>query len=67
MCSLLWAREYKELVSSHGYANHEIIIWKFPSMERSAELLGHSERVLNLSLSPDGSTVVSAGADQTLR
>jgi len=67
VCSMVWAPEYKELVSSHGYANNEIIIWKFPSMERSAELLGHSERVLNLSLSPDGSTVVSAGADQTLR
>ena len=67
VCSMVWAPEYKELVSSHGYANNEIIIWKFPSMERSAELLGHSERVLNLSLSPDGTTVVSAGADETLR
>ena len=67
VCSMVWAPEYKELVSSHGYANNEIIIWKFPSMERTAELMGHSERVLNLSLSPDGSTVVSAGADETLR
>ena len=67
VCSMVWAPEYKELVSSHGYANNEVIIWKFPSMERTAELLGHSERVLNLSLSPDGTTVVSAGADETLR
>ena len=35
--------------------------------ERTAELLGHTERVLHLSLSPDGSTVISAGADETLR
>ena len=67
VCSLVWAPEYKELVSSHGYANNEIIIWKFPSMERSAQLLGHTDRVLNLALSPDGSTLVSAGADETLR
>ena len=67
VCSLVWAPEYKELVSSHGYANNEIIIWKYPSMEKTAELLGHTERVLNLSLSPDGSTIVSAGADETLR
>ena len=67
VCSLVWAREYKELVSSHGYVNNEIIIWKYPSMERTAELLGHTERVLHLSLSPDGSTVISAGADETLR
>ena len=63
----MWAGEYRELVSSHGYANNEIIIWKFPSMERSAQLLGHTDRVLNLALSPDGSTLVSAGADETLR
>ena len=31
------------------------------------ELTGHSSRVLNLALSPDGTTVVSAGADETLR
>ena len=67
MCSLLWAKEYKELVSSHGYANHEIIIWKYPSMERVAELMGHTERVLHTALSPDGTTLVSAGADETLR
>ena len=67
VCSLVWAREYKELVSSHGYVNNEIIIWKYPTMERTAELMGHTERVLHLCLSPDGSTLISAGADETLR
>jgi len=67
VCSLVWANEYRELVSSHGYVNNEIIIWKYPTMEKTAELLGHTERVLHLSLSPDGSTVMSAGADETLR
>jgi len=67
VCSLLWAPEYKELVSAHGYANNEIAIWKYPSMTKTAELLGHTERVLHLAISPDGSTVVSGGADETLR
>jgi len=67
VCSLLWAGEYRELVSSHGYANNEVIIWRYPSMVKVAELLGHTERVLHTSLSPDGSTIVSAGADETLR
>ena len=67
VCSLLWAPEYRELVSSHGYANNEIVIWRYPSMVKVAELLGHTERVLNIKLSPDGSTLMSAGADETLR
>jgi cell division cycle protein 20 (cofactor of APC complex) len=67
VCSLLWAPEHKELVSAHGYANNEIAIWKYPSMTKTAELLGHTERVLHLAISPDGSTVVSGGADETLR
>ena len=32
-----------------------------------AELTGHTARVLHLAMSPDGSTVLSAGADETLR
>jgi len=67
VCSLLWASEYKELISSHGYANNEVVIWRYPQMTRTAELLGHTERVLHTALSPDGSTLVSAGADETLR
>lgn len=32
-----------------------------------AELTGHTQRVLHSAVSPDGSTVVTAGADETLR
>jgi len=67
VCSLVWANEYKELVSAHGYANNEVTIWKYPTMVKTAELLGHTERVLHMAISPDGSTIVSAGADETLR
>ena len=36
-------------------------------MTKVAELTGHSSRVLHLAMSPDGTTVLSAGADETLR
>lgn len=36
-------------------------------MTKVAELTGHTARVLHLAMSPDGSTVLSAGADETLR
>ena len=32
-----------------------------------AELKGHTQRVLHMSLSPDNSTVCTASADETLR
>jgi len=67
VCSLLWASQYKELVSAHGYAHNGVTIWKYPSMTKTAELLGHTGRVLHLAISPDNTTVVSAGADETLR
>ncbi|KDR03318.1 Cell division cycle protein 20-like protein [Zootermopsis nevadensis] len=38
-----------------------------PSAGRVAELTGHTARILQLAMSPDGSTVLSAGADETLR
>lgn len=67
VCSLLWSRTYSELISGHGFANNQLIIWKYPLMNKVAELTGHTARVLHLAMSPDGSTVLSAGADETLR
>lgn len=65
--ALLWSLTYRELVSGHGYSRNQLVVWKFPSMERVAELIGHERRVLHMARSPDSSVVVSAGADETLR
>ncbi|XP_076658822.1 cell division cycle 20 protein fzy isoform X2 [Halictus rubicundus] len=67
VCSLLWSTTYKEIVSGHGYAQNQLIIWKYPGMTKVAELTGHTSRVLHLAMSPDGTTILSAGADETLR
>ncbi|XP_049872484.1 cell division cycle protein 20 homolog [Pectinophora gossypiella] len=67
VCSILWSTHYKELISGHGYANNQLVIWKYPLMTRVCELTGHMARVLHMAMSPDGQAVVSAGADETLR
>lgn len=67
VCALLWSDAYKELASGHGFANNQLTIWKYPGMSKVVELTGHTARVLHLALSPDGSTILSAGADETLR
>jgi cell division cycle protein 20 (cofactor of APC complex) len=36
-------------------------------MIKVAELTGHTSRVLHMAQSPDGTTVVTAAADETLR
>ncbi|EDW03787.1 cell division cycle protein 20 homolog [Drosophila grimshawi] len=67
VCALLFSRHYKELISAHGFANNQLTIWKYPTMVKQADLIGHTSRVLQMAISPDGSTVISAGADETLR
>lgn len=67
VCSVVWSDNCHELASSHGFPNNDIVIWKYPNMTRLAELKGHSDRVLALSKSKDGTTLVSAGADETLQ
>lgn len=65
--SLVFAPNYKELVSAHGYAHNNVAIWKYPSLSKVAELNGHEDRVLSLTLSPDCSTVATVAADETIR
>lgn len=67
VCALLWSTHERELLSSHGYSRNELILWSYPTMAKKKELTGHTARVLHLAAAPDGSTVCSAGADETLR
>ncbi|KAJ0466064.1 putative transcription factor WD40-like family [Helianthus annuus] len=72
ICALEWNKHYKELVSAHGYSarderRNNLSLWRYPSMVKSGDLTSHSGRVLQLAQNPDGLTLVSASADETLR
>ncbi|TKW36837.1 hypothetical protein SEVIR_1G008300v4 [Setaria viridis] len=67
VCALLWNKNERELLSSHGFTHNQLTLWKYPSMVKMAELTGHTSRVLFMAQSPDGCTVASAAADETLR
>lgn len=74
VCALLWNRNDKEIISSHGYSQNQLTVWKvrpspiqYPQASKIVELHGHTQRVLYMALSPDGETVCSASADETLR
>mmetsp|Transcript_35638 Transcript_35638/g.41938 ORF Transcript_35638/g.41938 Transcript_35638/m.41938 type:complete len:548 (+) Transcript_35638:95-1738(+) len=80
VCSLLWSPNKKEIVSGHGFSQNQLVLWKYGNgngnggnggyqshLTKMMEFTGHTARVLHLDQSPDGSSVVSAGADETLR
>lgn len=67
VCALLWNKNERELLSSHGFTQNQLTLWKYPSMVKMAELTGHTSRVLFMAQSPDGCTVATAAGDETLR
>jgi len=48
VCNLAWSKHSSELVSTHGYSQNQILLWKYPSLTQVAKLTGHSYRVLYL-------------------
>lgn len=67
VCNLVWSKNVNEIVSTHGYSQNQIIIWRYPTMSKVATLTGHTFRVLYLAISPDGQTIVTGAGDETLR
>jgi len=67
VCNLQWSKNSNEIVSTHGYSQNQIVVWKYPSMTQVASLTGHTYRVLYLAMSPDGRVVVTGAGDETLR
>ena len=67
VCNLVFSKSSNELVSTHGYSLNQINVWKLPYMQKMATLTGHSFRVLYLSLSPDGQSIVTGAGDKTLK
>ncbi|MGH0179189.1 UNVERIFIED_CONTAM: hypothetical protein FKN15_015884 [Acipenser sinensis] len=46
ICSLLWAKETKKLITGHGLPKNLIVRWDFPSITKIAELHGEYFTVL---------------------
>jgi len=69
VCNLLFSKNSNEFVSTHGFNNNHVVIWKYPELSKVSILEGHTSRVLYLALSPDGETIVTGAgaADETLR
>ena len=64
VCSLAWNRHEREILSTHGFSKNQLCLWRYPSLAKAAELTGHTARVLHMAVSPDGTSVVTAAADE---
>ncbi|KAJ8904913.1 hypothetical protein NDN08_001427 [Rhodosorus marinus] len=67
VCNLAWSANVNELVSTHGYSQNQIIVWRYPKLSKVVMLTGHTTRVLYLSVSPSGESIVTGAGDETLR
>ena len=56
---LAWSRTVNELLSTHGYAQNALNLWKAPSLVNTTTLTGHTSRVLYVTLSPDGQSAAT--------
>jgi cell division cycle protein 20 (cofactor of APC complex) len=67
VCAIQWSITDRELISGHGYSDNQLSLWKYPSLVKVSDIMGNEGRTLGLCLSPDGTTVLSASADEILR
>lgn len=68
VCSLVWNKWERTILSAHGWLREDDLnLWSYPSLLRLASMRGHSERVLHMVVSPGGTRVATAAADETMR
>lgn len=73
--ALVWSRTSRELVSAHGHPTNHVRFWQQQPSSTSACHLkmaadieeAHAGRILHMTLSPDGQTLVTAGADESIK
>jgi len=67
ICNMVWSVNSDEIVTTHGYSQNHVSVWKCNPLKRIAKLSGHLSRVLYLAMSPDGQAIVTGSGDETLR
>jgi cell division cycle 20, cofactor of APC complex len=65
--SLRWSTQHKEIASTSGFPDNSISIWAYPTLVKNIEIPAHESRVLHSCLSPDGQTMATAAADESLK
>lgn len=67
VCGLRWSANHAEIVSTHGFGTNELALWHYPSLNKITGFKAHESRVLQVAMSPDATTVVTAAANEHLK
>ncbi|RWW08801.1 hypothetical protein BHE74_00026573 [Ensete ventricosum] len=80
VCNLVWSKNVNELVSTHGYSQNQIIVWRYPTMSKVCRLpinylsfvskfyyCWQQDVAHQLTLSFISQTIVTGAGDETLR
>lgn len=67
VCNIVFSKTEDELITTHGFSQNDICVWKRNGLKKTHSLVGHTSRVLHLALSPCGEFIVTGAGDETLR
>ncbi|PKK47625.1 hypothetical protein RhiirC2_859206 [Rhizophagus irregularis] len=65
--SIIWSKDFKELLSTHGFPNHNMTIWSYPTLNKTADIPAHESGILHSTISPDNQVVATAASDENLK
>ena len=68
VCTLTYLTKYKEIITSHGFQQNDLKLWKASGGIKLIKSFGsHDSRVLHTAISPDETSIASLGADESLK
>ena len=67
VCNLYWNENYNEIVSTHGFSQNHIALWKGNDLSSVASFHTHKERILYMAASPNGQSIATAACNDTLQ
>ncbi|KAM0678091.1 ubiquitin-protein transferase activating protein [Binucleata daphniae] len=67
ICAIIYSEKYKEIITSHGYSENSINLWKASTMQHINTFGKHESRVLHITSNSDGSMIASVSADENLK
>lgn len=67
VCNLFWNDSYNEIVSTHGFSQNHIALWRGTDLGPLASFHTHRERVLYMTAAPSGGNIATAAPGDNIQ